>query len=460
VNVTLTESPENATAVPLRGTSSGAADAARSDVRWEVRGYSECMTVRAVNVELENRRLETEAVAAEYGELLSAGVVDRDGAVFRGDVAVSAGKRPGTRGVVSGWSGASRRNLLRTAAQTVFPSATATGMLTLTYPGDWVLCSTGEVRTPRKVKAELAAWRKRMDRHVWSTGEAVPLSAMWKMETQRRSAPHFHVGVVIPDGVPSREFAVAAAEHWCAVVGGDPAHSRFACRLDVSLGRGKSRRGSLAAYFAKHGVWSTKSYQNRPASVAIAEAMQFVRLFTVDLGASLQTALPVGPPLPAPAPGPVPLPAALEWWAEFGSLWEHPGRWWGLWRLDRPELFTAVVSEPVVRVARLIARKVQRRRTARVVSVGDRRVVMSRVLRSLYPRVAVGFDGTDAVAYEFPPVGWWTHSREGPVFTAWLWGTACELSDLDGVELARALASLELPEFERRRVFVLRADCA
>jgi hypothetical protein len=57
-------------------------------------------------------------------------------------------------------------------------------MLTLTYPGDWLIVApNAEV-----VKRHFQALCKRYGR-AW--GE--PLIGPWKLEFQRRGAPHFHI---------------------------------------------------------------------------------------------------------------------------------------------------------------------------------------------------------------------------------------------------------------------------
>src|SRR5690606_1419342 len=58
-------------------------------------------------------------------------------------------------------------------------------MVTLTYPRHWPT-------DPRSWKKHLDAWRKRMQR-AWGR-----LPAVWKLEPQRRGAPHFHLLVVVP----------------------------------------------------------------------------------------------------------------------------------------------------------------------------------------------------------------------------------------------------------------------
>jgi hypothetical protein len=60
--------------------------------------------------------------------------------------------------------------------------------VTLTYPGEY----PGDGRL---VKGHLRAFRERWERHYGS------VEGVWKMEFQRRGAPHFHLAMLIPDKV-------------------------------------------------------------------------------------------------------------------------------------------------------------------------------------------------------------------------------------------------------------------
>jgi hypothetical protein len=103
--------------------------------------------------------------------------------------------------------------------------------LTLTYPdqwpGDW-----------QRWKGNLRAWFERLRRRLPEAG------ATWKLEPQRRGAPHFHLLVV---GVPyiAKDWL---SRSWYEVVGsGDPRH--LAAGTNVQLAH--SHRGVLS-YAAKY----------------------------------------------------------------------------------------------------------------------------------------------------------------------------------------------------------------
>lgn len=89
---------------------------------------------------------------------------------------------------ITEWSRKSRAAMCRTFAELDYTPLVECGrvpaMVTLTYPGDW------EAVAPHgaSVKRHMALWRKRFQRE-W--GE--PARYIWKLEFQRRGAPHIHL---------------------------------------------------------------------------------------------------------------------------------------------------------------------------------------------------------------------------------------------------------------------------
>ena len=181
-------------------------------------------------------------------------------------------------------------------------------MLTRTYPGGWLSVAPDAAASRR----HLLMFRKRYAR-AWGR----PLVCVWKREFQRRGAPHYHLLIVPPtgrtkDGETFREWV---ARTWVEVVGHpDPAvradmlavalHSKT---VDFNEGTRARDPKRLASYFAKHGVYAAKDYQNEP-------------------------------------------PAA--WTAAGASV----GRFWGYWGLER----TTVVVEVSDAEAKAAARTVRR----------------------------------------------------------------------------------------------------
>lgn len=114
--------------------------------------------------------------------------------------------------MITGWSRRSRARMVSSMAELDLAPLLMGGddpaMITLTYPGDWeVVAPDGEA-----VKAHLQAFFKRFAR-AWGRD----LVGIWKMEFQRRGAPHFHLLMSPPSGtagVPQWvEYQVKANAH-------------------------------------------------------------------------------------------------------------------------------------------------------------------------------------------------------------------------------------------------------
>jgi hypothetical protein len=82
----------------------------------------------------------------------------------------------GQRGVVTSFSRASRRRLLKTIARLDMQSAV---FITLTYPSQYPTAKEAK----QHLRALLERFRRRFPR----------MSAIWRMEYQQRGAPHFHL---------------------------------------------------------------------------------------------------------------------------------------------------------------------------------------------------------------------------------------------------------------------------
>ncbi len=120
--------------------------------------------------------------------------------------------RPGVRRQITEFTHRSRRNLLRqvNCIDRQLLDADRVTLTTLTYPEKFP--------TARESKRHLDAVLKRFRR-------AYPDAAgWWKIEPQRRGAPHFHLLTVNPAGTDAKELACWWAENWVDVVGtADPA---------------------------------------------------------------------------------------------------------------------------------------------------------------------------------------------------------------------------------------------
>lgn len=175
---------------------------------------------------------------------------------------------PSTREVTA-WSRKSRANMVRAMSAADWSPVFAGGMpvmVTLTYPGEWLpLAPDG-----RTAKRHLDAFRRAYLRK-W--GRAV--TGAWKLEFQRRGAPHFHLMVPAPGALGP--FAAWCSVTWAAIVDrealsrghdqGDEQRRRHLLAgtgVDVATGARMRDPRRVAVYFLKHGVKSHdgKAYQN------------------------------------------------------------------------------------------------------------------------------------------------------------------------------------------------------
>lgn len=173
----------------------------------------------------------------------------------------------GTGGVITEWSRKSRSAMCRTFAELDYSPLIESGrvpaMVTLTYPGDW------EVVAPdgASVKRHMVLWRKRFQREY---GEAARY--IWKLEFQRRGAPHIHLWMAPPmtPGRSGRGFAHWLSETWAQVVDHPDTeqkarHLLAGTAIDVRNGLKACDPKRLAIYFTKHSspnLHGDKEYQH------------------------------------------------------------------------------------------------------------------------------------------------------------------------------------------------------
>ncbi len=94
------------------------------------------------------------------------------------------------------------------AVNEVTHPATRTLFVTLTWPASFP-------ETPEEWAAILEKWRKRLERRF---GRQFP--GLWSKEFQRRGAPHYHLVMFPPEGMPIGPLVRVAAEEWYALTGG------------------------------------------------------------------------------------------------------------------------------------------------------------------------------------------------------------------------------------------------
>lgn len=149
---------------------------------------------------------------------------------LRGDPMVGGGVG-GRRGSVRGFTKASRHRMLQ-FLQTIDREKCGMPLfVTLTYPGEWP-------GNPKQWKRDLEVWLARLKR-------AHPAAwAVWRLEPQRRGAPHYHL-LVFGLAMLAKEWL---SRTWFEVVGsGDERHLRAGTQVQ----RVKSWR-SVIGYAAKY----------------------------------------------------------------------------------------------------------------------------------------------------------------------------------------------------------------
>ena len=172
-----------------------------------------------------------------------------------------------TGGVITEWSRKSRSAMCRTFAELDYTPLVESGrvpaMVTLTYPGDWEVVAPDGV----SVKRHMVLWRKRFQREY-----SEPARYIWKLEFQRRGAPHIHLWMAPPisPGRSGRSFAQWLSETWAQVVDHPDAEQKALHRLagtaiDVRNGLKACDPKRLAIYFTKHSspnLHGDKEYQH------------------------------------------------------------------------------------------------------------------------------------------------------------------------------------------------------
>ena len=170
-------------------------------------------------------------------------------------------------GVITEWSRKSRSAMCRTFAEIDYSPLVESGrvpaMVTLTYPGDWEIVAPDGA----SVKRHMMLWRKRFQREY---GE--PARYIWKLEFQRRGAPHVHLWMAPPmsPGRSGLGFTQWLSHAWAQVVDHpDPVqrarHRLAGTAIDVLSGLKACDPKRLAIYFTKHSspnLHGDKEYQH------------------------------------------------------------------------------------------------------------------------------------------------------------------------------------------------------
>lgn len=231
---------------------------------------------------------------------------------------------PPSRQEITKWSRKSRANMVKALCELDYEPIMQRGhppaMVTLTYPDEW------ESVAPNGAAAKRHLWMlRRAYRRAWD----VPLAAIWKLEFQRRGAPHYHLMMVPPRGMArggwgsGLNFRQWLSTVWARIVAHpDPEqylkHRRAGTNIDFAEGLKARDPKRVAVYFTKHGAFRAKEYQNIV-------------------------------PEPWRAPG------------------QGPGRFWGYWHLQRLVYAVELSPDDAIAAARVLRRWARAQGTTQLV---------------------------------------------------------------------------------------------
>jgi hypothetical protein len=179
------------------------------------------------------------------------------------------------RSTISAWSRESRARMsyvLKTLDfAPLFENHGVPALVTLTMPRNWEQVAP----TPKDFKKLLNLFLSRYNR---SWGHRLP--GVWKLEFQRRGAPHLHILMTPPTHrLPGtgQTFSAWLAVTWAQIctpssIDWDDEEQRFmrvdhelmGTSIDYSKGLEGHSPDMVAAYFSKHGLFGAKDYQNDP----------------------------------------------------------------------------------------------------------------------------------------------------------------------------------------------------
>jgi hypothetical protein len=170
---------------------------------------------------------------------------------------------------ITEWSSQSRARMTSVLPsldyEPMFASNGVAAMVTLTLPGEGWEQLVPDLKTFKKMLARFQMLYKR----AWGS---MPV-AVWKMEFQRRGAPHVHLFMVPPTGIargrgPARHFPNWLSVTWAKIVGAPEGstmrknHELAGTGIDYREGARFSDPRRIAVYFSKHGSFADKEYQN------------------------------------------------------------------------------------------------------------------------------------------------------------------------------------------------------
>lgn len=275
---------------------------------------------------------------------------------------VASADLPARTGVVTEWSRKSRARMAETVAgldyRPLLRPGTTAGMVTATYPGRWQEVAPTGAATKHHVDVFRRRWARAFG---WSP------PGLWKLEFQRRGAPHLHFYLPVPARAPAvgcahlgplprgqrREVLCDCDtfERWLSRTWADVVDADATCDLcggdtrDGCCAASAERRGATSEYgrhlAAGTGVdFAAVNGFTDPRRIAIYFSKHSSK--TGD-GKEYQHVVPVE-------------------WQEPGA---GPGRFWGYWGLERTDVLVHVELDEYV-AARRVLRRVMKARAWRV----------------------------------------------------------------------------------------------
>lgn len=175
-----------------------------------------------------------------------------------------------TRGRVKEWSSKSKNRMTQTLEsldyEPMFTGYAPAAMVTLSLPGEgW-----------EQLVPDIPTFKKMINKLCIAYGKAWgdQIRGVWKMEFQRRGAPHLHILMVPPVGLSrgrgvtaGKNFSSWLAIRWAQIVGASGTalrdHSLHGTHINFAEMSRYSDPRRIGSYFSKHGTFSEKDYQNQ-----------------------------------------------------------------------------------------------------------------------------------------------------------------------------------------------------
>lgn len=216
-----------------------------------------------VSLSRRDRNLAEKALERRFGERADEVRALREGGLYPG------GMTGAKRDQIRAFTRQSRARMVRVLCTLdyapLFEDGQQPAMVTLTLPGDWEKIAPTASDFKKSVERFRAHYR-----HSWGRS----MVAVWKMEFQRRGAPHLHLLTTPPAGRArgtGETFMEWLGRAWAGACQTAKILGEAEAVKHVNAGTGidYDERGQwadakrIAVYYAKHGLYGAKEYQNQ-----------------------------------------------------------------------------------------------------------------------------------------------------------------------------------------------------